>query len=37
LRTKYTLVLRADMSKAVKYAEKAAVYAAKGAWVVFER
>ena len=25
------------MSKAVKYAEKAAVYAAKGAWVVFER
>ncbi len=25
------------MSKATKYAEKAAVYAAKGAWVVFER
>ncbi|MFZ3342107.1 MAG: radical SAM protein, partial [Terriglobales bacterium] len=25
------------MSKAVKYVEKAAVYAAKGAWVVFER
>ena len=25
------------MSKAHKYAEKAAVYAAKGAWVVFER
>ena len=25
------------MAKAVKYAEKAAVYAAKGAWVVFER
>ena len=25
------------MSKAVKYAEKAVVYAAKGAWVVFER
>ena len=25
------------MSKAIKYAEKAAVYAAKGAWVVFER
>ena len=25
------------MPKAVKYAEKAAVYAAKGAWVVFER
>src|ERR1051325_6097152 len=25
------------MSKAVKYAEKAAVYAAKGAWVVYER
>ncbi len=25
------------MSKAVKYAEKAAVYAANGAWVVFER
>ena len=32
--------LRGDrnfMAKAVKYAEKAAVYAAKGAWVVFER
>ena len=25
------------MSKAIKYAEKAAVYAAKGAWVVYER
>src|SRR6201994_1096668 len=25
------------MAKAIKYAEKAAVYAAKGAWVVFER
>ncbi len=25
------------MSKAIKYAEKAATYAAKGAWVVFER
>ena len=25
------------MSKAMKYAEKAAVYAAKGAWVVYER
>ena len=25
------------MSKAVKYAEKAVVYAAKGAWVAFER
>ena len=25
------------MSKAVKYAEKAVVYAAKGAWVVYER
>jgi hypothetical protein len=25
------------MSKAIKYAEKAAVYAAQGAWVVFER
>src|SRR5208283_4372311 len=25
------------MSKAVKYAEKAATYAAKGAWVVYER
>ena len=25
------------MAKAVKYAEKAVVYAAKGAWVVFER
>jgi hypothetical protein len=25
------------MPKAIKYAEKAAVYAAKGAWVVFER
>src|ERR1035437_4299322 len=32
--------LRGDlifMSKAVKYAEKAVVYAAKGAWAVFER
>ncbi|MDE3186044.1 MAG: radical SAM protein, partial [Acidobacteriota bacterium] len=25
------------MSKAIKYAEKAVVYAAKGAWVVYER
>ena len=25
------------MAKAIKYAEKAVVYAAKGAWVVFER
>jgi hypothetical protein len=25
------------MSKAIKYAEQAVVYAAKGAWVVFER
>jgi len=25
------------MAKAIKYVEKAAVYAAKGAWVVFER
>ena len=25
------------MSKAVKYAEKAVVYAAKGAWAVYER
>ena len=25
------------MAKAIKYAEKAAVYAAKGAWAVFER
>ena len=25
------------MAKATKYAEKAAVYAAKGAWAVFER
>ena len=25
------------MSKAVKYVEKAAVYAAQGAWVIFER
>ena len=25
------------MSKAMKYAEKAAVYAAQGAWVVYER
>ena len=25
------------MAKAVKYVEKAAVYAAQGAWVVFER
>jgi len=25
------------MPKAVKYVEKAAVYAAKGAWVVFEK
>ncbi len=27
----------APMSKAMKYAEKAAVYAALGAWVVYER
>ena len=25
------------MSKAIKYAEKAVVYAAKGTWAVFER
>ncbi len=25
------------MPKAMKYAEKAAVYAARGAWVVYER
>ena len=25
------------MSKAMKYAEKVAVYAAQGAWVVYER
>jgi hypothetical protein len=25
------------MPKAIKYVEKAAVYAAKGAWVVYER
>jgi hypothetical protein len=26
-----------QMPKAIKYVEKAAVYAAKGAWVVYER
>ena len=25
------------MAKAIKYAEKAAVYAARGAWVIYDR